>query len=391
MATLTRNLKRILKNFQPDHLIDICEREETDFASFGEMDEVADGDFYVYQDNGADVLGIAHLDSVQGVNSCNIFTTKHGSPIVFSPNLDDRLGAWVIVDLLPRVGIKTDWLLTVGEEMGMSTGSDFVRHHRAQHGKPYKWMFQFDRTGTDVVSYDYDTPELRARLKSVGMKPASGSFSDISMMDDLGCIGFNVGVGYQDYHSKRAYAWLDDTFGQVARFMNFYYRYGDVSMPHVKPVRVWGWRTYTQADGTSKTYRSTILKRPSELTPDDELVGDNGYYVSNGVRDSWLRKSNSTRYLSPRELREATLGHYRGDGIGVNDGQYRGGWTGMTDDDLPPVRHYRDSWPSKEDEEEWDALMEVGAEIRDAAEAQAWADSHDTRSEIHSLPLNIEV
>lgn len=49
-----------------------------------------------------------------------------------------------------------------------------------------------------------------------------GSYSDICMLDYLGCAGLNWGVGYEDYHSPRSHAWLDDTFRMVARFVKFY-------------------------------------------------------------------------------------------------------------------------------------------------------------------------
>lgn len=235
------NQQLVRDNFVPDNLIDICKRSERGFESFGKSVEVpmiwrgqpVEDHFYIYQDNGASVLGIAHLDTVAGISEC-VITGVAGEPIVFSPALDDRLGAWVITDLLPRCGLNIDWLLTTGEETMSSTGEDWVEHHLAANGKPYNWMFQFDRTGTDVVLYQYDEPELRRKLTGVGMRPARGSFSDISTMENLGCSGFNVGVGYEDYHSKRSHAWLNDTFDQVAHFIEFYNRYHATPMPHEK-------------------------------------------------------------------------------------------------------------------------------------------------------------
>ena len=254
MGSYKRTLKRVYGNFVESNLIDICEREIPDFAIFGEARYFGNlpDDLYIYQDNGADILGVAHLDTVQQFRHASIVRTKMGEPLVFSPGLDDRLGAWVILDLLPRLGVKSDWLLTTGEETGSSTAAEFAKHHVNSNGKHYNWLYQFDRTGTDVVMYDYDTPHLRSLLRSVGMQPASGSFSDICSMEQMRSAGFNVGVGYEDYHSPRAYAWLSDTFSQVARFVDFYRRYGSRSIPHTpRPPRT------TYYSGVRK-YRVTI-------------------------------------------------------------------------------------------------------------------------------------
>lgn len=329
MKPFSRRIKRVRRAFVPDNLIDICERQMCDFHTFGdELVEFTNGEFYVYQDNGTKILGVAHLDTVQPVSTCDIITTKTGAKVVISPALDDRLGVWVIVDVLPRLGIEVDWLLTTGEESANSTGEDFVKAHLAKSGKQYNWIFQFDRHGTDVVMYDYDTSTLRDRLKSVGMSPGIGSFSDICSMEGLGCAGFNVGVGYEDNHSKRAFAWLDDTFAQVARFMDFYERYKDKFMQHESYVYVWEWRDYTTKEGMTHSYRTKVRKSASLVLPGDEVadsyyapykpsykLNGSGTYMLGGMGssswDSWdsmaetetraALTSSDMNYLSERE------------------------------------------------------------------------------------------
>lgn len=357
MGAYTRSLKRVQSHFVPQNLIDICESPMHGFDGWGKLEEVGGDHFYIHQDNGASILGIAHLDTVQDVNECNVLTTKSGAPVVFSPALDDRLGAYVILDLLPRLDVKIDWLLTTGEETGSSTGEDFARDHLLNNGKQYNWMFQFDRMGTDVVAYDYDTPYLRSLLKSVGYVPAHGSFSDICSMETMGCLGFNVGVGYLDYHSKRAHAWLDDTFSQVARFLDFYRRYGNRLLPFERRVAVWEWRTFTTASGKDHSYRTKIYKLASEVTRDDELDYYGDYDITGRpfgstpstfansqerdwgmVRDKWLSEHGTTRYLTSREVRAREA---------IAEGE---------EDDTP-------DWPMV----------------------------HTRRDEIHSLPLDLEV
>ncbi len=53
------------------------------------------------------------------------------------------------------MGINVDVLLTTGEEMGQSSAAYFDPGE-----KKYNWMFQFDRGGTDVVTYDYGDKSL---------------------------------------------------------------------------------------------------------------------------------------------------------------------------------------------------------------------------------------
>lgn len=171
--------------------------------------------FYFHRDNNSRILAVAHLDSVQSDPTCTVIDTNAG-PLVLSGALDDRLGAYVICELLPKLGITCDLLLTMDEEEAASTAAEFTTT------KLYNWMIEFDRGGTDVVMYQYETPELADLVEASGAYVGMGSYSDISTLDHLGCAGFNWGVGYADYHSKRSHAWLVDTFKMVEEFMEFY-------------------------------------------------------------------------------------------------------------------------------------------------------------------------
>lgn len=204
--------------FSPAMLRDICVRQ--DFSAYADRYDLvpwhgSDDRFYWYKDNGSDILAIAHLDTVQEDMTCQVIHTA-GGLLAVSGALDDRLGAYVILELLPALGITCDWLLTTDEEMGASTASDF------HPDKDYNWMFQFDRAGTDVVMYDYETDELCELVEKAGAQVGRGSYSDISALTHLRCAGINWGVGYQEYHSDRSHAWLDDTLRSVARFVKFY-------------------------------------------------------------------------------------------------------------------------------------------------------------------------
>ena len=241
-------MAEVVNAFDPEMLVHLCETD--DFTAYatkvpcgGSHDLRRSGErFYWYKDNGSKVLAVAHLDNVQADPTCQVIDTAAG-PLVVSGALDDRLGAYVILDLLPRLGITCDWLLTTDEEIGRSTAADFVDDYE---GKDYNWIIEFDRGGTDVVMYQYETPEYAGLVEAAGARVDVGSYSDIADLELLGCAAFNWGVGYQDYHSRRAHAWLDDTFKMVARFVQFYNANADSHLPH-EATDAW-WKHYGNLD-----------------------------------------------------------------------------------------------------------------------------------------------
>jgi hypothetical protein len=189
------------------------------FRSLGDVTETLHGPM-IYQDNGADILAVAHLDYVDYTRPR---FQKHK---VFCPQLDDRLGAWVILDLLPSLGLKYDVLLTDSEERGQSTAQYFKAN------KEYRWVFEFDRAGTDVVMYEFETPQLCDVLQDSGFEVGFGSFTDICELSDLGCAAFNFGVGYYNQHTRQCYANLRHTARNVSKFLEFFNRYEDTRFEH---------------------------------------------------------------------------------------------------------------------------------------------------------------
>lgn len=203
----------------------VCAAPEKQFQNLGVVADTVDGPL-IYIDNGSPILGIAHLDSVE--DSFHFHVNRIGGDTwVFCPTLDDRLGVYILLYLLPSLGIATDILLTTGEETGKST---------AKHFKPprkYNWMYQFDRKEDDAVHYQYSTKPWLKALKKSGYKDVSyGQASDISKMSHVGCEGVNIGCGYTDYHTIWARANMSQTTQQVKRFQSLYEKYWDVHFPH---------------------------------------------------------------------------------------------------------------------------------------------------------------
>lgn len=230
------HLSKIEQAFSRKALRRVCEADELSFGDAYDMDmyhvvdQPAPDNFYFYKDNGSNILAVAHLDTVGHAEDrrCRFVVTEGGGTVVFSRALDDRLGAYIILELLPLLGLNYDILLTVGEESGRSTAAYF----EPPKGKLYDYMIEFDRGGTDVVMYQYDDAEVRQLVKDCGARVGDGSFSDISYLGHLEVKGFNWGVGYQDYHGPRAHAFLDDTFAMLSRYLTFAEQNEGVAMPH---------------------------------------------------------------------------------------------------------------------------------------------------------------
>ena len=195
-----------------------------DFAHLGDIIHTPNG-LTVYIDRGAPILGVAHLDYVMWA------PPKHTGHIVQCPQLDDRLGVWILLDVLPSYGIKCDVLLTDSEELGLSTGEYF------DPPKRYNWMFQFDRAGTDATMYQYERAVYRAMLQDHGITVNMGTCSDISTMEHLECVGINFGCGYRHQHTTHCYANLHDTKMMVQKFRNFAAEYQHIPLAHEPYIR----------------------------------------------------------------------------------------------------------------------------------------------------------
>lgn len=199
---------------------EICTAPWDYFANLPGAQVVGKDHKYIYFDNDSRILAVAHLDSVQTKDFHFYALEIAGTVWVFNPQLDDRIGAYAILDLLPRLGLKYDILLTTDEEIGQSTAEYFKTE------KDYLWMFEVDRRGEDVVHYQYDREFLKKRLKRAGFtKVSQGAKSDISYLGFLGCCGFNVGTGYEDEHTVWAKANMDVFTRQMGRLVDFYNKF----------------------------------------------------------------------------------------------------------------------------------------------------------------------
>lgn len=268
------------------NLLYLCEAETDDILNlnFFPSAKVERTDRYTYFDNNSNILAVAHADTVMDmrgrVKASDVkidasllvgmsrkqrrkakkeMRKQAGDSVVTSPTLspavvygniekdalintialDDRLGLWIITDVLPSMGIVCDVLITTDEESAQSSAGDFTTT------KDYNWIFQFDRHGIgNVVMYDYDNPESEVLLGGLGYELEIGTYSDICALDFLGCIGFNFGCGYKNEHTKYCISRESWVTTCVLMFESFYNDYKDLPMPYTpKPVSTvskWG-------------------------------------------------------------------------------------------------------------------------------------------------------
>lgn len=199
-------------------LQELCAADENSFAALGDVNAGVKGTrLLVHIDRGSDVLGVAHLDTVH--DATHFF---HSGPTpdrvthVWSPCLDNRLGVHIILDVLPSIGVECDVLLTTDEEFMDSTAREFMPE------KEYNWMFSFDRRGSGVVMYRYETALMTALLRKYRIRVDQGSYSDIAELWFLGVTGFNFGNGVINEHYEDAMALLRVTEESIRRFTRFY-------------------------------------------------------------------------------------------------------------------------------------------------------------------------
>lgn len=190
------------------------------------------GDRHWYIDNGSPILGVAHLDTVRSDPAFDYRTVKplkgmKKDALIWSAQLDDRLGAWLILDYLPLCGLTFDVLLTENEEGCQSTAYDFTPR------KEYRWMFMFDRAGNDVVMYQYEDDASEKLLEQSGARLGNGTYSCIADLEHVGAKGFNWGCGYENAHYLNCYTRVRTLSAQVRRFAKFYHANKDTRLIHI--------------------------------------------------------------------------------------------------------------------------------------------------------------
>jgi len=160
----------------------------------------------IFVDRKASVLFVAHLDTVQQPR-----LRKKYRNTVYGAGFDDRLGCHTAYKL--AIDYNVDLLLCDNEEQGRSSAKDHVC-------KDYNFVVEFDREGTDVVTYGADSPEFLGALGKY-WKTGRGSFSDICFLDTAACC-MNLGIGHYNGHSKTGFMLQLEYKKQIQLFDKFF-------------------------------------------------------------------------------------------------------------------------------------------------------------------------
>ncbi len=160
----------------------------------------------IFIDRKSNLLFVAHLDTIQK-------PVIHGKIYdrIYAAGLDDRLGCHIAYSLSEK--LNADLLLTDNEELGKSTAQFHIC-------KNYNWIAEFDRNGTDVVTYEMDNRKFLKELKkhfTIGI----GSFSDITSLNTESCC-VNIGIGYYDAHSQYSFFEPKIFQSQIVKFLKFH-------------------------------------------------------------------------------------------------------------------------------------------------------------------------
>lgn len=209
--------------------------------------------------------------------------------LIVCPQLDDRLGAWVCMDVLPRFGITCDVLLTTDEERGASTAKTF----KPPKGKQYNWIFSFDRAGTDAVTYQYDDDDWEKALRNSGFKVGHGSYSCIASAEHLGVCGVNVGVAYYENHTKHSFALVDRLWSQIECFKTFYDTHRDTRF---KFERWTAGRSVTDWLRKGTSARITDTSKSVPKVNGTKLDGVDAYCKTCGMIEYWCDCGTAEEY-----------------------------------------------------------------------------------------------
>lgn len=203
---------------------------------------------------------------------------------IYSGALDDRLGVAILLDILPVImpDFKYDVLLTTDEEIGQSTASDWLHSiddKSLERASDYQFVFEFDRAGTDVVTYDFHNHVAEQLLEDSGWRIGLGAFTDICDLIGLGVWAANFGCGYHNQHTNSCYVDLHDLEINLRRFALFVHKLGtDIldDMPKQKSSGKW----YNYRDDY---YHDITDPNDAENNPfyaNETYLGDWGNYVN---------------------------------------------------------------------------------------------------------------
>jgi len=231
-------------------------------ANGGEVVYCPDGQRYIFYNRGGKLLATGHLDVVFRSKHREAYKPYKNRPLrYYAVELDDRMGAYILLDVLPALGINDyDILLTEGEESGRSSAKWFEPPTEDR----YNWVFEFDRAGTDVVMYDYEDDAMLDLLNAYNFHVGWGAFSDICSLEHLWVKAFNFGCGYYLQHTNNCYCVPKDVKSIIRKFAKFWLDQKDTKLAHDPEAQVqYGYYDHYDDDLLEPVDMTKIMPRKS--------------------------------------------------------------------------------------------------------------------------------
>ena len=187
-------------------------------------DKITESDLYVCAEGDIPIALVAHLDTVFKTPPTEILYDT-ALNMMISPQgagFDDRIGVWMILQILSTTKLRPHVIFTMGEEVG-GLGAVAL----AKINCPFadlRFMIELDRRGSnDCVFYDCDNPSFTSYIESFGFVENWGSYTDIcDLMESWRIAGVNFSVGYRDEHTVSEVLFVEqalDTMQKVKKIL----------------------------------------------------------------------------------------------------------------------------------------------------------------------------
>jgi len=238
---------------------------------------------HLFFDNGAKVLAVCHLDTVQDpLPSSKINVTEQK---ITATGLGDRLGGYIL-SRLNSWGFECDLLMCDLEESGMSSGQYFETE------KEYDWVVEFDRQGCDIAHYGEINAPFKKFIKNIGGGLNYGSFTDLCYLElPNDPVMFNMGIGYYEAHGKNSYAIVDELYYNMLRFSLIYEKFHGTPLKADEAAVVYStgrrsnsWNGYGSGHGVGSKVQTPKKKATTTKVTIADSCNKCEYYGGGGAR-----------------------------------------------------------------------------------------------------------
>ena len=235
----------------------------------------------------------AHTDTVSNIHPKAFSYTNLAESYICNKEekligADDRLGCWLIQQLILSNSQDFIFALFDQEEVGGIGSADFVNNNAFDTLNGYVSCYLgLDRKGhNEMASYSYESDEFLEVLEKIeGWVPDMGSFTDVASLAEAGSVScVNFSVGYYNEHTRNEYFSPTECENTLEVMQNL-------------PKELWGttytceaygwgrgyYSSYTYSDDSFPNFGKTCERCEAEMFDDEE--GNICMYCKQEVED----------------------------------------------------------------------------------------------------------